>query len=98
MLHAVAMAGQLGSIPCSVEKFVDEHMVALSENHGTKIEELGLGCMLQMKSVKMRNSLLKCLLDYYDPVEGTSSTGESFTITSHMMLKSSWPLQIGAHM
>ena len=49
-----------------MEKFV-EAMVALSENHGTKIEELGLGCMLQMQSVYLSIGL-KCFLDYYDPI------------------------------
>ena len=84
MLHAVAMAGQLGSIPCSVEKFVDA-MVLMSDNHRTKDEELGFGGMLHMKSVKMRKSLLKCLLDNYDPTEDRVKfgTGESFTITPY---------------
>ena len=64
------------------KKFVDA-MVLMSDNHRTKDEELGFGGMLHMKSVKMRKSLRKCLLDNYDPTEDRVKfgTGESFTIT-----------------
>ncbi|RLN34699.1 hypothetical protein C2845_PM03G34990 [Panicum miliaceum] len=78
------MAGKLGSIPCSVEKFF--HVIgALCNIKRNKIEELGLGCMLEIKSVKMRKSLLKCLIDYYDPNEDKVKfgTGDSFTISSN---------------
>lgn len=51
-----ALAKTSVQIPCNVQRFVD-NILDLPDAHQAKIREYGLGCMLDMKPVKMRECL-----------------------------------------
>ncbi|KAL6843103.1 hypothetical protein ACP4OV_026816 [Aristida adscensionis] len=76
------MLDEWGHIPCSVERFCDL-LGKLSTPQMDRVKEFGLGCMLTMRSVKMRPALLKFLIQKYDPVLKlyTVRLNEGYSIT-----------------
>jgi hypothetical protein len=54
----------------------------LDDGRKTRIKELGFEGMLSLKPIEMRENLLNCLIQLYNPLEERFifGTGESFTL------------------
>jgi hypothetical protein len=75
------METQLGQIPCSVEQFV-QTIFLLREDRKARVRELGFASMLSIPEVKLRKSLLRSIIECYDPIEDkvTFESGQSFSV------------------
>lgn len=73
------MSRNYEQIPCSIEKFYDTASL-LGIDQKKQIEALGLGGLLQIRNIKMRRTLLQCLIQNYDPIQEKIKfgSGESF--------------------
>jgi hypothetical protein len=61
------METNLGKIPCSVVRFVQFFL--LREDRKARF---GFESMLSIEEVKLRKSLLRCIIECYDPIEDES--------------------------
>jgi hypothetical protein len=72
----------LGQIPCSVKQFV-QTVFLVREDRKERIRQLGFASLLTIEEVKLRKSLLRCIVDCYDPTQDrvTMLSGETFSVS-----------------
>jgi hypothetical protein len=72
----------LGQIPCSVKWFV-QTVFLVRDDRKERIRQLGFASLLSIQEVKLRKSLLRCIIDSYEPTQDrvTMLSGETFSVS-----------------